>query len=108
MSKVPYASAVGCLMYAMVCTRPDLVQVVSVVSKFLSNPGILHWDAVKWTFRYFRGTTDYDIMFNKQQSDLSIEGYMDANYSEDLDDKRSTTGYVFTLGRGPICWKFMI
>ena len=108
MSKVPYASAVGCLMYAMVCTRPNLVQVVSVVSKFLSNPGILHWDVVKWTFRYFRGTTDYDIMFNKQQSDPSIEGYMDADYTEDLDDKRSTMGYVFTFGGGLICWKFMI
>ncbi|KAL6330028.1 hypothetical protein AAG906_039943 [Vitis piasezkii] len=98
----------GCLMYAMVCTRPDLAQAVSVVSKFLSNPGILHWDAVKWTFRYFRGTTDYDIMFNKQQSDPSIEGYMDADYTGDLDDKRSTTGYVFTFGGGLICWKSMI
>ena len=39
MSKVPYASVVGCLMYAMVCTRPDLAQGVSVASKFLANPG---------------------------------------------------------------------
>ena len=41
-SKVPYASAVGCLMYAMVCTRPDLAHAISVVSKFLSNPGRMH------------------------------------------------------------------
>ena len=47
-------------------------------------------------------------MFNKQQSDPSIEGYMDADYTEDLDDKRSTMGYVFTFGGGLICWKFMI
>ena len=55
MSKVPYASAVGCLMYAMVCTRPDLAQGVSVVSKFLANLGKQHWDVVKWIFRYLRG-----------------------------------------------------
>ena len=42
MSKVPYASVVGCLMYAMVCTRLNLVHAVSVVSKFLSNPGRMH------------------------------------------------------------------
>ena len=59
MSKVPYASAVGCLMYAMVCIRPDLAQAVSVVSKFLLNLGRSHWDAVKWIFRYLRGTIDY-------------------------------------------------
>ena len=108
MSKVPYASAVGCLMYAMVCTRPDLAHVVSVVSKFLSNPRRMHWDAVKLIFRYLRGTTDYGIMFSKQQSGPSVRGYVDADYAGDLDDRRSTTGYVFTLGGGPICWKSMI
>ena len=47
MSKVPYASAIGCLMHAMGCTIPDLTHVVSVVSKFLSNPRRSHWDAIK-------------------------------------------------------------
>ena len=108
MSKVPYASAVGCFMYAMVCIRPDLAHTVSVVSKFLSNPGRMHWDAIKWIFRYLRGTTYYGIMFSKQQSDPSIRGYVDADYAGDLDDRRSTTGYVFTLGGGPICWKSMV
>ncbi|GJX84109.1 putative RNA-directed DNA polymerase [Tanacetum coccineum] len=55
MDKVPYASAVGSLMYAMVCTRPDLANKVGVVSRFLSNPGKKHWEAVKWIFRYLRG-----------------------------------------------------
>ena len=66
MSKVPYESEVGCLMYAMVYTRLDLAHVVSVVSKFLSNPRRMHWDVVKWIFRYLRGTTDHDIIFSKQ------------------------------------------
>ena len=51
-------------MYVMVCTRPDLAQAVNVESKFLSNLGRSHWNAVKWIFRYLRGTTDYDIMFS--------------------------------------------
>ena len=55
-----------------------------------------------------KGTTDYGITFVKQKSDLLIVGYVDADYAGDLDDRRSTTGYVFTLIGGPICWKFMI
>ena len=69
MSKVSYTSTVGCLRYAMVCTRPNLAQVVSKVSKFLSNLEQSYWDAIKWIFRYFRGATDCGIMFNRQQSD---------------------------------------
>ncbi|GAU50368.1 hypothetical protein TSUD_284660 [Trifolium subterraneum] len=51
MKRVPYASAVVSLMYAMVCTRPDIAHVVGTVSRFLSNPGREHWDAVKWILR---------------------------------------------------------
>ena len=59
-------------------------------------------------FKYLRGTTDYGIIFSRQQSVLSIVGYVDADTIRDLDDRRSTMGYVFTLGKGPICWKSMI
>ncbi|GKB57971.1 retrovirus-related pol polyprotein from transposon TNT 1-94 [Tanacetum coccineum] len=59
MAKVPYASAVGSVMYTMVCTRPDIAHVVGVVSRFTSNPGRKHWEAVKWLLRYLKvgGTT---------------------------------------------------
>ena len=105
MSKVPYASAVGCLMYAMVCTRPDLAHAVSVVSKYMANPGRQHCDGVKWIFRYLKGTMDYGIMFGRQQKDISVVGYVDSDYAGDLDNRRSTTGYVYTLAGGPICWR---
>jgi hypothetical protein len=65
MSKVPYASAVGCLMYAMVCTRLDLANAVSVVSKHMKNPRRQHWDVVKWIFRYLKGTIEYGITICK-------------------------------------------
>ena len=54
MSKVPYASAIGSLMYAMVCTRPNITHAVGVVSKFMSRPRKQHWKAVKWILRYLR------------------------------------------------------
>jgi len=50
MSNIPYSSAVGSLMYAMVCTRPDLAYAVSMVSRYMHNPGKYHWNVVKWIF----------------------------------------------------------
>ncbi|KAL0297633.1 UNVERIFIED_CONTAM: Retrovirus-related Pol polyprotein from transposon TNT 1-94 [Sesamum radiatum] len=105
MAKVPYASAVGCLMYAMVCTRPDLVHAVSRVCKYTSKSGRHHWEAVKWIFKYLKGTVGHGVVFISQQNDPLVVGYVDSDYAGDLDDRRSTTGYVFTLGGGPICWK---
>ena len=61
MSHVPYSSAVGSLMYAMVYTRPDIAHAVGVLSRFMSNPGKEHWTAVKRVFRYLRGTSDYGL-----------------------------------------------
>ena len=63
MSKVPYASAVGSLMYAMVCTRPDISHAVGVVSRYMNNPGKEHWMAVKWILRYLRGTKNQALCF---------------------------------------------
>nr|CAN71419.1 hypothetical protein VITISV_018564 [Vitis vinifera] len=75
MSKVPYASAIGSLMYVMVCTRPDIAHAVGVVSRFMSRPGKQHW-----------------------------EGYVNADFVGDIDSRKSTTGFVFTLGGSTISW----
>ena len=58
MSNVPYASALGSLMNAMLCTQPDICFAVGLVSCYQSNPGLAHWQAVKRIFRYLRGTSD--------------------------------------------------
>jgi hypothetical protein len=105
MSKVPYASTVGCLMYAMVCTRPDLAHAMTTISKYMANPGREHWNAVKWIFRYLKGTAEHGILFSRQPGTNSVVGYVDANYAGEVDDRRSITGYVFTLSGGSICWK---
>jgi len=61
MSHVPYASAVGSLMYAMVCTRLDITHSLGVLSKFMSKPRKEHWKIVKKVFRYFHGTNEYGL-----------------------------------------------
>ena len=66
MAKVPYSSVVGSLMYAMVCTRPDIAHAVGVVSRFLKNPGKEHWKAVKWILMYLRGSSDECLCLEHQ------------------------------------------
>lgn len=102
MDKVPYASAIGSLMYAMICTRPDIAHAVGVVSRFMSNPGKEHWEAVKWIFRYLRGNSSLSLCFTK--SEKGLQGYVDANNGGDIDSTKSTTGYVYTFGGTAICW----
>ncbi|CAA0839486.1 Uncharacterized mitochondrial protein AtMg00810 [Striga hermonthica] len=65
MAGVPYSSAVGSLMYAMVCTRPDIAHAVGVVSRYLSNPGKDHWEAVKWILSYLKGSANKSLSFGK-------------------------------------------
>lgn len=56
MLKIPYSNAVGSLMYSMTCTRPDLAFAMSVISRYMSDPGKSHWEAVKWVIRYLKGS----------------------------------------------------
>ena len=66
--KIPYASAVGSIMYAMVATRVDLAYAVWVVSRYMSNPGQKHWEAVKHILKYLRGTKDSRLTFGSNNS----------------------------------------
>ncbi|GJR75320.1 hypothetical protein Tco_0087685 [Tanacetum coccineum] len=68
MEKVPYANAVGSLMYAMICTRPDISHVVGMVSKYMHNPGKGHWQAIKWILRYIHNTVDVGLVFEHESS----------------------------------------
>ncbi|GKA76938.1 retrovirus-related pol polyprotein from transposon TNT 1-94 [Tanacetum coccineum] len=79
MSKVPYASAVGSLMYLMVCTRPDISYAVSVVSRYLANPGKNHWEAVKWILKYLWGTANVGLVY------VYVTGFVDSDYAKDPD-----------------------
>jgi hypothetical protein len=102
MKSVPYASAVGHLQYAQVCTRPDLAYVTGLLGRFQSNPGVEHWKLVKKVLRYLQGTKDLMLTYRRSDS-LKILGYSDSDYAGD--DRKSTSGYVFTLAKGAISWK---
>jgi len=102
MSKVSYAFAVGSLMYAMVCTKPKIAQAMGVVSR-LSNPIKEHWDGVKWILRYLNGTSKMHLSFRR--SNLTLQGFSDADLGGDLDGRKSITCYIFTLDGTTISWK---
>ncbi|KAH9707030.1 Integrase catalytic domain-containing protein [Citrus sinensis] len=102
MSRVPYASAVGSLMFAMICTRPDIAQAVGAVSRYMANPGGEHWIAVKRILRYIRGTSDVALCYGG--SEFTVRGYVDSDFAGDLDKRKSTTGYVFTLAEAAVSW----
>src|SRR4051812_46391091 len=63
MCSKPYASAIGSLMYAMLCTRPDLGLAISMTNLYQSNPGMAHWTAVKNILKYLRGTKDLFLVY---------------------------------------------
>eukprot|EP00253_Pinus_taeda_P006357 PITA_06357 len=80
MSKVPYALAVGSLMYVMVYTRPDIAHAVGVVSRYMNNLGKQHWMVVKLIIRYLRGTTNQALCFGG--SNIALQGYVDVDMAE--------------------------
>ncbi|KAE8720675.1 V-type proton ATPase subunit G3 [Hibiscus syriacus] len=78
MVKVSYTSVIKSLMYAMVCTRPDIAHAVGAVSMYMNNPGKVHWEAVKWILKYLR--------------------------AGNVDIRKSITGYIYTLGGTAVSW----
>ena len=94
-------------MYAMVCTRPNIAHAVGVLHRFMSKPGKEHWTTVKRVFRYLRGTSDYGLCYQgrpRLEKVLDIRGFVDVDWARDMDQRRSTNGYVFNLFGGAISW----
>ena len=78
----PYTNAVGSLMYAMVCTRPDISHAVAVLSRHISKPGKEHWTTVKKVLRYLCGTTDYVICYQGRPGPdrvINVHGFVDVD-----------------------------
>ena len=103
MPSVAYREAIGSLMYLMVMTRPDIAFAVNQVSQCCQNPGPGHWNGVKRILAYLAGTSNHGLLF-KKNDEGSLIGYCDADYAGDADKRRSTTGYIFLLYRGPVSW----
>ena len=87
----------------LTATRPDIMHAVSLISRFMECPKEIHLLAAKRIFRYLQGTANYGLFYKKgEKSDLF--GFTDSDYAGDLDDRKSTSGYVFMLGSGAVSW----
>ena len=100
MARIPYASAIWSIMYAMLCTRPDIAHALSVTSRYQSNLGEERWKAVKMILKYLRRTKDIFLIYGN--GELKLEGYTDSSFQSDIDDSKSMSRYIFTLNSGAV------
>ncbi len=103
MERLPYRRLLGHVMWGQLTTHPDLCFPVSLLACFRSNPGLAHWKALLHVLGYMKGTMDYGIVFSHDQA-LTPIVFVDADYGGCHDTTWSTSGYVFTMAGGPICW----
>ena len=95
LQRVPYFSAVGSLMYSMVCSRPNLAYAVSMVSNFMASLGKQYWEVLKWVMSYLKRSQNVGLMHNSKASSSSkVESFVDSDYAGSLDTRKSLTGYV--------------
>ncbi|KAM1610828.1 hypothetical protein ACFXTN_021194 [Malus domestica] len=104
MANRPYAPIVGSLMYAQVCTRPDLAFAISMLGRFQANPGEKHSTIAKKVMRYLQRTKDYMLVDGKTEK-LELVGYYDSDLAGCEDDMRSMSGFIFLLAGGAISWR---
>ena len=100
MEVIPYASAIGSIMYAMLCTRHDVCLAISIAGRYQGNPGVEHWIAAEH-LKYLKSTKDMFLVYGGEK-ELIINGYVDASFDTDPDDSKSQIGYVFLLNGGAV------
>jgi hypothetical protein len=101
-TQLEYASAIGSMMYAMHCTKPDIAFAVCKIFRYTSYPSIDHWKAISRVLGYLKRTINLGLFYSKFPAVL--EGYSDASWITSTSDNKSTSGWVFTLGGGVISW----
>lgn len=97
-----YKKLVGSLMY-LTATRPDIMYGVSLISRFMESPKVSHWQAGKRILRYVSGTKNYGIQYSSSK-EFKLIGYTDSDSVGSIDDRKSTSGYVFHFGTGVVSW----
>jgi hypothetical protein len=102
-NETDYRQIVGKAMYAMVGTRPDIAYAVGMLGRFASKPNTHHLAMAKRLLRYLKGKPDVTIKYPRGEGTATIVGYSDADWGGS-DDRKSTTGYIFTINGAPISW----
>ena len=101
-AQLKYASAIGSMMYAIHCIRPDVGFAVNRLSGYTSSPSAKHWKAIAKVLGYLKKTKDLGLYYSRYPAVL--EGYSDTNWVTSVGDNKSTFGWIFTLGGGAISW----
>ncbi|CAI5483320.1 unnamed protein product [Closterium sp. Yama58-4] len=102
----PYPELVGCLMYLMTCTRPDLAYPLGLLARYVA-PGRhrkVHMDAAKRVLRYLCSTSGMGLVLGGR-SEVVLTGHSDASWVDDQTTQRSSQGYTFSLGSGSVSWR---
>jgi hypothetical protein len=98
-----YRQVIGSLAYLANQTRPDISYAVNTLTKYFNGPSMDHWDAAQYILSYLLGTTDYGILYTKQNNTLS--GYTDSSFGSDYDSLRSITGQCFLMNNSIVSWR---
>ena len=94
MSRVSYASIVGSIMYAMICTKSDVAYSLGVVCRYQFDPRENHWKVVKAILKYLRNTKDQWLVYD--ETDLKLVGFTNFSFQSNHDDSKSVSDYIFT------------
>lgn len=97
-----FKQLIGSLMY-LTATRPDIMYAVSLLSRYMSRPTEVHYSAAKRILRYLQGTTKFGILY-KKEGNCELIGFTDSDYAGSVEDRRSTSGYVFMLSGAAVAW----
>lgn len=106
---VPYTSLIGSINYCAISTRPDIAFAVNKCAQFTSHPNLVHWIAVKRILRYLIQTRDYGIKYKTNEHRVKgyahyLAGFTDADFAGDINDRKSTSGWIFTYNNSAISW----
>ena len=97
-----YRQLVASLNY-LTTIRPEISYSVSILSQLLAKPCETHWKAAKQVLRYLTGTVNFGLLYTDVY-DVQLGGYFDSDWAENLDDRKSTSGYAFDIGLGAVSW----
>ena len=106
METIPYMAAMGSVRYLVTCTCADICFTAGYLSRFMQDPCLPHWKQLKHLLRYIKATEDFCLVYNRAPSSSppTLYGWCDADWGGNIDNRKSTIGYVFTLAGGAISW----
>jgi hypothetical protein len=103
MENIPYRTLIGGLVWLATATRPDLALTVCVLSRFIDNPGLPHWNAGKRVLQYLKGTRNFALVYGASDSTLGLDIFADAD-GMSIENRKAISGYAFILNGAAVSW----